>query len=242
MKKGGVRRGTAAADEAREPAGRGRATAARGRRLADTVPVANVPTTKKGRLTRSKILAAAREIFAEDGYVDARMVDIAKRAGLSNGGLYRYFTSKEAVFAALIADLHEDLYMASGRTAHSFADEPLKALTEANRGYITKYFENRDVMRAFIEAAGVDQGFRRIWWDMRDRHVRRFVAALSKEHGIEEIGGVGAATVTEALACMVEQACYVWFAQEAMSERRISIDDATSTVSNAWYAAVFVTD
>lgn len=203
------------------------------------MPVANVPTTKKGRKTRAKILAAAREIFAEDGYVDSRMVDIAKRAGVSNGGLYRYFTSKDAVFAALIADLHEDLYRASGRTAHSFAAEPLRALTEANRGYIAKYFENRDVMRAFIEAAGVEEGFRRIWWDMRDRHVRRFTAALSREHGIEEIGGVAAATVTEALACMVEQACYVWFAQEAMGERRVSIDEATAALSNAWFAAIF---
>ena len=167
------------------------------------------------------------------------MVDIAARAGLSNGGLYRYFTSKDAVFAALIADLHEDLYRASGRTAHSFATEPLQALTEANRGYIEKYFANRDVMRAFIEAAGVDQGFRQIWWDMRNRHVRRFAAVLSREHGIEEIGGVPAATVTEALACMVEQACYVWFAQEAMDGRRVSIDDATAALSHAWYAAIF---
>jgi len=205
------------------------------------MPVVNAPTTKKGRQTRTKILAAAREVFAEDGYVEARMVDIAQRAGLSNGGLYRYFPSKDAVFAALIADLHEDLFKASGRTAHSFADDPRKALTEANRGYIEKYFDNRDVMRAFIEAAGVDEGFRRIWWDMRDRHVRRFTAALSSEHGIDEIGGVPAATVVTAMACMVEQACYVWYAHEAMNEGRVSIDDAAATVSNAWYAAIFPT-
>lgn len=203
------------------------------------MPVANVPTTKKGRLTRSRILVAAREVFAEDGYVDARMVDIAQRAGLSNGGLYRYFTSKDAVFAALIADLHEDLYRASGRAAQSFASDPLGALTEANRGYIEKYFANRDVMRAFIEAAGVDDAFRRIWWDMRARHVRRFAAALSRDHGIDEIAGVPATTVTEALACMVEQACYVWFAQEAMGERSVSVEDATAALSSAWYAAIF---
>lgn len=203
------------------------------------MPVVNAPTTKKGQQTRSKILAAAREVFAEDGYVEARMVDIAERAGLSNGGLYRYFTSKDAVFAALIADLHEDLYRVSGRTAHSFTDDPLKALTEANRGYIEKYFENRDVMRAFIEAAGVDEGFRRIWWEMRERHVRRFVEALSNEHGIDEIGGVAATTVVEAMACMVEQACYVWYAHETMNDRRVTIDDATAAVTNAWYAAIF---
>ncbi len=203
------------------------------------MPVVNAPTTKKGRETRSKILAAAREVFAEDGYVDARMVDIARRAGLSNGGLYRYFTSKDAVFAALIADLHEDLYRESGRTSASFADDPLAALTEANRGYIEMYFDNRDVMRAFIEAAGVDRGFRQIWWEMRDRHVRRFAETLRREHGIEEIEGVAATTMTEAMACMVEQACFVWFAHEDMNERRVSVDEATAALSRAWYVAVF---
>jgi len=201
--------------------------------------VVNAPTTKKGRETRSKILAGAREVFAEDGYVDARMVDIAKRAGLSNGGLYRYFTSKEAVFAALIADLHEHLYRASGHTETSFADDPLAALTEANHGYIEMYFENRDVMRAFIEAAGVDRGFRQIWWEMRDRHVHRFAATLRREHGIDEIGGVAATTVIEAMACMVEQACYVWFAHEEMGERSIAVEEATAALSAAWYAAIF---
>jgi len=203
------------------------------------MPVVNAPTTKKGRETRSKVLAGAREVFAVDGYVDARMVDIAERAGLSNGGLYRYFTSKDAVFAALIADLHEDLYRASGRTEASFADDPLAALTEANRGYIEMYFDNRDVMRAFIEAAGVDRGFRQIWWEMRDRHVRRFAETLRREHGIEEVGGVAVTTLAEAMACMVEQACYVWFAHEEMSDRVVSVEEATAALSGAWYAAVF---
>ncbi|MCO5316764.1 MAG: TetR/AcrR family transcriptional regulator [Solirubrobacterales bacterium] len=197
------------------------------------------PTTKKGRETRTKILGAAREVFAEDGYVDARMVDIAERAGVSNGGLYRYFTSKEAVFSELIADLHENLYEASGRTRHSFADDPLAALTDANRGYIEAYFESRDVMRAFIEAAGVDPELRRIWWDMRDRHVDRFVKALESGHGITEVDGVPAATVAESMACMVEQCCYVWFAHEEMGGRKISIDDAVVATSDAWYAAFF---
>lgn len=197
------------------------------------------PTTRKGRETRSKILSAARQIFAEDGYVDARMVDIAERAGLSNGGLYRYFTSKEAVFAEVIADLHENLYEASGRVEHSFATDPLQALTDANRGYIEAYYESRDVMRAFIEAAGVDPELRRFWWDMRDRHVRRFTEALRTGHGIEEVGGVPAETVAEAMACMVEQSCYVWFAHDEMSAHPVSIDHAVTTVSHAWYAAFF---
>lgn len=46
---------------------------------------------------RATILHAAREVFAEKGYADARMSDIAKRAGIAVGTIYLYFKSKEAM-------------------------------------------------------------------------------------------------------------------------------------------------
>ncbi|QVQ26197.1 TetR/AcrR family transcriptional regulator [Achromobacter deleyi] len=49
------------------------------------------------------ILDAALREFSLAGYAGARMDDIALRAGLSKGGLYAHFTSKEAVFEALLA-------------------------------------------------------------------------------------------------------------------------------------------
>ena len=64
-----------------------------------------------------------------------------------------------------------------------------EALREANRGYLAHYHEYRDVMRAFMEAAHVDARFRDIWWSMRLRHVDRFVAAVRRVHGLEDVDG-----------------------------------------------------
>ncbi|CAB3650020.1 TetR/AcrR family transcriptional regulator [Achromobacter pestifer] len=50
-----------------------------------------------------QILDAALQVFSHAGYAGARMDDIALRAGLSKGGLYAHFPSKEAVFEALLA-------------------------------------------------------------------------------------------------------------------------------------------
>lgn len=50
-----------------------------------------------------QILDAALREFSQAGYTGARMEDIAVRAGLSKGGLYAHFVSKEAVFEALLA-------------------------------------------------------------------------------------------------------------------------------------------
>jgi AcrR family transcriptional regulator len=203
-----------------------------------TVPAK--PTTRKGLRTREKILEGARVVFARDGYVEARMIEIAQEAGVSTGGLYRYFVNKTGVFAALIEDLHEELYDASGRTSASFGDDPLAALTEANRGYLEHYYENRDVMRAFIEAAAVDERFRKLWWEMRDRHVRRFARALRSSHAAKSIDGVSPEIATEAMACMVEQCCYVWFAHDEMRDAPVDLDQAVQAVTHAWYAAMFV--
>lgn len=50
-----------------------------------------------------QILDAALQEFSQAGYAGATMDDIASRAGLSKGGLYAHFASKEAVFEALLA-------------------------------------------------------------------------------------------------------------------------------------------
>jgi AcrR family transcriptional regulator len=178
-------------------------------------------------------------VFARDGFVEARMSDIATGAKLSAGGLYRYFMSKEDVFAALIADLLQDLYSASGHTGRSFTTDPFGALLEANRGYLDVYYVNRDVMRAFVEAVAVDSRFREMFWVARRRHVNRFVRAARAVHGRRKVDGIDIETAVEAMACMVEQSAYIWFAQEALGERRISVDEAAQLLTRAWYLTIF---
>ncbi|MGB3697736.1 MAG: TetR/AcrR family transcriptional regulator [Gordonia sp. (in: high G+C Gram-positive bacteria)] len=197
------------------------------------------PTTPKGRRTHEHLVNAGRTVFARDGYVNARMSDVAEEASISMGGLYRYFKNKEDLFAQVIADLHEHLYQASTSHDVNFADDPFGVLLAANRGYLQMYSDNRYVMRAFIQAAQVEERFQEIWWQMRARHIDRFMKALASVHGITEIGGVDAHLATEAMACMVEQSAYVWFAQDSRHDAPIDVESAANTVTHAWYATFF---
>jgi AcrR family transcriptional regulator len=52
---------------------------------------------------RDRILEAARALVAETG-VDATMEDIARRAGVAVGTLYRHFPAKEDLVAAVVED------------------------------------------------------------------------------------------------------------------------------------------
>jgi len=55
---------------------------------------------------RAQILRAARVVFIENGYLAARVQDVAKRAGLSKGAVYFYFDSKRELFDALVDEEH----------------------------------------------------------------------------------------------------------------------------------------
>jgi len=198
-----------------------------------------IPTTKKGLSTRRNILQAASRVFAKLGYVETRMFDISIESGISTGGLYRYFDNKTQLFSAVISDIHEEFFELSGHTRHILVEDPLAALTEANRGYIEHYFKNREVMRAFIEAASIEEQFRVLLRNMRDRHVKRFTAAYSALYGRGDVLGVPVEVATEAMSCMIEQSCFVWFAQENDCATKVSPQQAIEITSRAWYTTMF---
>jgi AcrR family transcriptional regulator len=51
---------------------------------------------------RDRIVGAALEVFAADGYAGATMGGIAATAGISTGNVYRYFPGKRELFDAVI--------------------------------------------------------------------------------------------------------------------------------------------
>ena len=81
---------------------------------------------KKGKTTRLAIEDAAVELFMEHGYHATSMRQIAEQAGLSLGGIYNHFASKEEIFEAIIIDKHPYrkilpmILQAEGETAEDF--------------------------------------------------------------------------------------------------------------------------
>ena len=51
-----------------------------------------------------EICAAALQVFAEKGFAAAKLDDIARRAGVSKGTLYLYFTDKAELFQAVVRE------------------------------------------------------------------------------------------------------------------------------------------
>ncbi|MBL8393970.1 MAG: TetR/AcrR family transcriptional regulator [Candidatus Accumulibacter sp.] len=64
------------------------------------------PTARRRRKDArpSELTAAALALFGDKGFAATRLDDVAARAGVSKGTLYLYFSSKEALFKAVIED------------------------------------------------------------------------------------------------------------------------------------------
>ncbi|WP_053386128.1 TetR/AcrR family transcriptional regulator [Leucobacter japonicus] len=60
------------------------------------------PPTARRRETRSRLLDAAAEVFAEAGVQAASVEQVCARAGFSRGAFYSNFSSKEQLFLALL--------------------------------------------------------------------------------------------------------------------------------------------
>lgn len=69
--------------------------------MTENTPPAKVPRRRK-QARPAEIILAGLEVFAEKGFAAARLEDVAGRAGIVKGTIYRYFESKEALFKAAV--------------------------------------------------------------------------------------------------------------------------------------------
>jgi len=100
---------------------------------------------ERGDRRRAQIMEAAARVFAERGYHRTTVRDIARAAGIADGTVYLYFTSKQELLLALIAQL--------GRFAErrgDFAEHAGMELRDFARMYLARRFaEVRETRRLF---------------------------------------------------------------------------------------------
>jgi AcrR family transcriptional regulator len=66
------------------------------------------PKASENRDTRRLLLDASLDLFAEHGFHGTGLRDIASAAGVREAAIYHYFSSKEALFEALVTEPPED--------------------------------------------------------------------------------------------------------------------------------------
>ncbi|MGH2587812.1 MAG: TetR/AcrR family transcriptional regulator, partial [Dehalococcoidia bacterium] len=99
------------------------------------------------RANRQRLIAAAQELFRERG-LDAEMKEIAERAGLGVGTIYRNFPTKDDLFAAIIGEAVTEIQTVADEAAQ--IDDPVEAIRHHLLGGLGVSERYGDVMMALL--------------------------------------------------------------------------------------------
>ncbi|GAA3731055.1 TetR/AcrR family transcriptional regulator [Streptomyces tremellae] len=115
---------------------------------------ATTPTPRRAmradaRRNYERLLTEARAGFAAHG-TDASLEDIARRAGVGIGTLYRHFPNRQALMSAVFQDALAVLLDRAGELAESV--NPCRALVDWLRAFVTYAGEYRGLSRALMSA------------------------------------------------------------------------------------------
>jgi AcrR family transcriptional regulator len=174
------------------------------------------PRSRKGIETRARLVAAAKEVFERDGFLDARISDIAERAGLSHGSFYHYFESKEEVFREVAAEVDKRLSAPMNTVILDPASKasPRERIREAMRLHLESYRDEARIMGVIEQVSRFDEEVGRSWYE-RHQHYRSEMANSIRSlqrHGLVD-SGLDPTITAAAIGSMVYRFPEMWFVQ-----------------------------
>ncbi|MCW3793241.1 TetR/AcrR family transcriptional regulator [Paenibacillus sp. LS1] len=104
---------------------------------------------------RDKLLRIAHEIFKTEG-IAVSMDEIAKRAGVGIGTVYRHFPTKEDLFGAVIASHKMRLMEEADQWLHH--DDPGEAFFQYFTKIISEGIANKAITDALVSSLTIDTG------------------------------------------------------------------------------------
>jgi AcrR family transcriptional regulator len=112
--------------------------------------------------TRQGFLDAARAVFGEQGFAEASVAEIVRRAGSSVGSLYHHFGGKNELFVALYDEWDHELGQRAAAAVSAAREagqaDPRAQFAAGARAYLQGCWQRRGLSKLFVEG-DVPPGF-----------------------------------------------------------------------------------
>ncbi|WP_055476472.1 TetR/AcrR family transcriptional regulator [Gordonia sp. HS-NH1] len=131
--------------------------------------------------TARTVLAAATDQFAERGFADVSLDDVAEAAGVTRGAVYHHFRNKAALFAAVAAACHQQVADAVVAAAEAAGPDPAHQLSAGSHAFVDAITSGTAVRILLIDGPAV------VGWE----EWRRLDEAGSAAHLREALGAIG---------------------------------------------------
>jgi AcrR family transcriptional regulator len=176
------------------------------------------PRSRKGVRTRARLVDAAKLVFEEAGFLEARISDIAERAGLSHGSFYHYFESKEEVFLE-VAEAQEETFsrdsiINSGLLDPSTGTTVRERIGASVRSYLEDYRSEARIMGVIEQVSRFHEAVRTARFARQEHYLAQ---AADSIHALQQQGladtGLDPFVAATALNAMVNRFAEMWLVQ-----------------------------
>jgi AcrR family transcriptional regulator len=176
---------------------------------------------------RDEIIAAAKKVFARNGFHDTTIADIAKEAELAYGSVYWYFDSKDDLFRQLIAveeyglRTHVAVALAKSGTQFGFAEAPFRASLRATFEFFDANPATAKLL--FRDAYALDSRFDKQLGGVYERFIDDIASLIAAAQHRGDVVAAPPRLVAYMLTALIGQ----------MAHRRLSTDDGISAAEAA---------
>jgi AcrR family transcriptional regulator len=193
--------------------------------------------TKRER-TRARLVEGARVVFERDGFIGARITDIAEEASVAHGTFYTHFESKEAAFTAVILELMDQVMSAPSRAMDSHSS-PWDSIEASNRSYIGIYQKHTRLMLLWAQVAASNVEIAALLHQQRDAFVARAERGIRRwqEEGLAS-ASIDARITAKALCSMMNEYCAEWLGRDL----GFKLDRSVQALTLIWARACGVPD
>ena len=168
----------------------------------------NLPA-RKGDRTRLQIKAAARVIFARDGFLNSTIAEIMKEAQRSIGVFYRYYKSKDELLLELTEEFRQKLLQEIHLPLEPKQD-PIENFEEKLGVFWRLYMEDWPIVNSALQMSMVDEAFAKRWHDLRQQGIGAIAHIIGKAKKLGYCSTIDPHYAASALCSMLEFTCYNW--------------------------------
>lgn len=189
---------------------------------------------------RATLIESARRVFERDGFIDARITDIAKEAGLAHGSFYTYFDSKEAVFREVAEQIQHEMF---DRNPEQSPDDlsAYERIRLANRRYLEAYARHGRIMAIIEQVSTFNEEIQSI----RDSRARQSISRTERSitrlqaHGDAD-SRVDPHLAAVALTAMVSRFAFLWYGTQTGTRYIFDLDEGVEGLTLLWANAIGV--
>lgn len=194
------------------------------------------PRSPKGERTRARLIEAAKKVFERDGFLEARIIDIAATANVAPGTFYHYFDSKEQIFREVARSQEERLTAPGDEPRTSEPLGPVERIRRANRRYFERYRNEAALMGVIEQVSRYDAEVNAARMATMKHFVERAERAIRR---LQEDGAadrrLNPSMAADALGAMVARFAELWLVQ---GYREYDFEDVVEQLTLLWANAL----